>query len=149
MQHSNNNTIRILPDICVLISHTLSRLIKLGFFDGFEIVIPDFVEHTVDILCEGRLKSGFYNELHELRKLENNRIISILYCDYEKSLPEDRKSLIELEDAIILEIAVITNSILFTSDRGFKDEATSIKQPVIYIPPKFQKNIKELAKGLE
>lgn len=124
-------------------------MIKLGFLDGFEIVIPDFIEYTVDVLCEGRLKSGFYSELDELRRLENDRLISILYCDYEKPLPEDRDTLIDKEDDYILEIAVLTNSILLTSDNGLKDEATSIKQPVIYIPPRYQKNIKELARRLE
>ncbi len=148
MKSSNNITIRILPDICVLISHVLSRLIKLGHLNGFEIVIPDFVEYTVDILCENRLKSGFHSELDELRRLENDKLISILYCDYEKTLPDSRKELIDLEDEFILEIAVITNSILLTSDEGLKDEANSIKQPVIYIPAKYQKEIKELSKGL-
>lgn len=145
----STTSIRILPDICVLISHTLSRLIKLGYLEGFEIVLPDFVEFTVDVLCDGRLKAGFYSELDELRKLENDRIISILYCDYEKPLPETRKDLIDKEDKFILEIAVMTNSILFTSDKALKDEATSIKQPVIYLPPRFQKGIKELIQGFE
>ena len=148
MQSSSNANIRILPDICVLISHTLSRLIKLGLLHGFEIVIPDFLEFTVDMLCEGRLKSGFYNELDELSKLEDDRLISILYCDYEKPLPMDRETLIKTEDEYILEIAVVTNSILFTSDKGLKYEATSIKQPVFYFPPKYQKDIKELANNL-
>jgi predicted PilT family ATPase len=97
MKSSNSINIRILPDICVLISHIFSRLIKLGFLNGFEIVIPDFVGYTVDVLCENRLKSGFYSELDKLRILENDKIISILYCDYEKSLPESRKELIDLE----------------------------------------------------
>jgi len=146
---SSGATIRILPDICILISHNLSRLIKLGFLEGFEIVIPDFVEYTVDVLCDGRLKAGFYSELDELRELEKERMISLLYCDYEKPLPKYKQDLIRLEDEFILEIAVATNSILFTSDKELKDEATSIKQPVIYIPPMFHKEIKDLASQLE
>ena len=142
---SNSVSIRILPDICILISRNLSRLIKLGFLEGFEIVIPDFIEYTVEILCDGRLKAGFDNELHELKNLEKERLIKILKCEYEKPFPSNRQELIRLEDEYILEIAVATNSILFTSDEALKDEATSIKQPVIYIPPRFQKDIKELA----
>ena len=46
---------------------------------------------------------------------------------------------------MILEVAVVTDSILFTADKGLRDKAISIKQPVIYIPPKFQKGIKKLA----
>lgn len=137
--------IRILPDICVLISHTLSRVIELGFLDGFEILIPDFVEEIVLVLCEGKLKAGFYNEIKKLKKLEEERKIDILYCSYGIDLPENKKKLIDTEDDMILEVAVATDSILFTADKGLKDKAMSIKQPVIYIPPKFQKGIKELA----
>lgn len=137
--------IRILPDICVLISHTLSRVIELGFLEDFEILIPDFVEEIVLVLCEGKLKAGFYNEIRKLKRLEEERKIDILYCSYGIDLPENRKKLINTEDDMILEVAVATDSILFTADKGLKDKATSIKQPVIYIPPKFQKGIKELA----
>ena len=143
-------SIRILPDICVLISHTLSRVVELGFLDGgFEILIPDFTHEIVSILCEGKLKAGFKNEIEKLQKLESERKIDILYCSYGVDLPENKKELINTEDDIILEVAVVTNSILFTSDKGLKDKASSIKQPVIYIPPKFQKNIKELAERFE
>jgi len=142
--NGDDPSIRILPDICVLISHTLSRIIELGFLDGFEILIPDFVEEVVLILCEGKLKAGFYNEIEKLQKLETERRIDILYCSYGVDLPENKNELIATEDDIILEVAVVTNSILFTADKGLRDKATSIKQPVIYIPPKFQKGIKEL-----
>lgn len=54
-----------------------------------------------------------------------------------------------MEDEFILEIAVATNSILLTSDKSLKEEAASVKQPVVYIPPKFQKDIKELTKRLD
>jgi len=105
-------SIRILPDICVLISHTLSRVIELGFLDGFEILIPDFVEEIVSVLCEGKLKAGFYNEIEKLKELEAERKIDILYCSYGVDLPQNRKELIETEDNIILEVAVVTDSIL-------------------------------------
>jgi predicted PilT family ATPase len=71
-------TVRILPDICVLISHTLSRLIKLEFLEGFEIVILDCLLYIVEVLCDGRLKAGFYNEIDELKKLEKNKKVNIL-----------------------------------------------------------------------
>jgi predicted PilT family ATPase len=143
--NDNDPSIRILPDICVLISHTLSRVIELGFLNSFEILIPDFIENIVEDLCEGKLKAGFYNEIGKLKELERDRKIDILYCSYGVDLPENKKELVDTEDDIILEVAVSTNSILFTADKGLKDKAVSVKQPVIFIPPKFQKNIKELA----
>ena len=141
-------SIRILPDICVLISHTLSRVVELGFLENFGILIPDFVEEIVLILCEGKLKAGFYNEIEKLKELEAKRKIDILYCSYGVDLPENKKKLIDTEDDLILEAAVATESILFTADKGLKDKAISIKQPVMYIPPKFQKGIKELADAI-
>ena len=137
--------IRILPDICVLISHILSRLIELDILDGFEILIPDSVEYIVQILCEGRLQAGFYNEIDKLKELEAKRKIDILYCSYEMPEIKTRDELIAREDDLILEIAVITNSILFTSDKGLRDKASSVKQPVIYFPAKYQKEIKDIA----
>jgi len=138
-------TSRILPDICVLISHTLSRLIKLGFLENFEIIIPDSIEYIVQILCEGRLEAGFYNEIDKLKELEAERKIDILYCSYQLPEIETKKELINKEDDLILEIAVATDSILLTSDKGLRDKAVSVKQPVIYFPAKFQKNIKEIS----
>lgn len=137
--------VRILPDICVLISHTLSRLIELNILNGFEILIPDSIEYIVQILCEGRLQAGFYNEIDKLKELEENRKIDILYCSYEMPEIKNRKELISREDDLVLEIAIVTNSILFTSDKGLRDKAISVKQPVIYFPAKYQKNVKEIS----
>ncbi|MGZ7047989.1 MAG: hypothetical protein ACXVHP_06865 [Methanobacterium sp.] len=138
-------SIRILPDICVLISHTLSRLIELEILDGFEILLPDSMDYIVKILCEGRLKAGFYNEIDKLKELEVQRKIDILYCSYEMPEIKTKKELIAREDDLILEIAVITNSILFTSDKALRDKASSVKQPVIYFPAKYQRNIKDIS----
>ncbi|MGZ7068792.1 MAG: hypothetical protein ACXVHT_10840 [Methanobacterium sp.] len=138
-------SIRILPDICVLISHTLSRLIELEILDGFEILLPDSMDYIVKILCEGRLKAGFYNEIDKLKELEAQRKIDILYCSYEMPEIKTKKELIAREDDLILEIAVVTNSILFTSDKALRDKASSVKQPVIYFPAIYQKNIKEIS----
>jgi len=137
-------TSRVLPDICVLISHTLSRIIKLGYLENFEIVIPDSMEYIVQILCDGRLQAGFYNEIDELKRLETQRKIDILYCSYQIPEIKSKNELIKLEDDLILEIAVVTDSILLTSDKGLRGKAASIKQPVLYFPAKFQKNIKDI-----
>jgi predicted PilT family ATPase len=149
MKSSNHITIRILPDICFLISHVLSRLILLGHLNRFEIVIPDFVEYTMDVICENRLKSRFYSELDELRKLENYKLITILILWLWKNFTGCRKEIIDLEDEFILEIAVITNSVLLTSDEGLKDESNFIKQSVIYIPANIRKRLKNYQKGFK
>ena len=39
---------RILPDLNILISRTLSRLVSLGYFNGYEIVIPEYYDKFVD-----------------------------------------------------------------------------------------------------
>ena len=140
-----NTNIRILPDICVLIYHTLSRLIELGILDNFTIIIPDTLEYIVQILCEGRLNAGFKNEIKKLKELETERKIDIINCNYEITNIKTKRELIAREDDIILEIAIITNSILFTSDNGLRDKASSVKQPVIYFPAKYQKNIKDIS----
>ena len=140
-----NSNIRILPDICVLISHTLSRLIELNILEGFEIIIPDSIEYIVQILCEGRLQAGFYNEIDKLKELDAERKIDIVYCSYEMPEIKTKKELVAREDDLILEIAIITNSILFTSDKGLRNKASSVKQPVIYFPAKYQKNIKDIS----
>jgi len=136
---------RILPDICVLISHNLSRIIKMGILENFQIVLPDSMEYIVKILCDERLKAGFYNEISELEKLEEERKINILFCSYEMPAIKTKKELVQLEDDLILEIAVTTDSILFTSDKGLREKAVSIKQPVMYFPAKFQGELKEIS----
>ncbi|MGB9937139.1 MAG: hypothetical protein ACPK7O_05415 [Methanobacterium sp.] len=138
-------SIRILPDICVLISHTLSRIIELGFLEDFEVLIPDSVEYVVQVLCDGTLQAGFYNEIQKLEELEEERKIDILHCSYEIPEVKTKKELINKEDDLILEIAIITNSILFTSDKGLKDKAVSVKQPVIFFPAKYQKELKNIS----
>jgi predicted PilT family ATPase len=143
--HEYNSNIRILPDICVLISHTLSRLIELNILEGFEIIIPDSIENIVQILCESRLQAGFYNEIDKLKELETERKIDIVHCSYEMPEIKTKKELVKIEDDLILEIAIITNSILFTSDKGLRNKASSVKQPVIYFPAKYQKNIKDIS----
>ena len=140
-----NSNIRILPDICVLISHTLSRLIELNILEGFEIMIPDSIEYIVQILCEGRLQAGFHNEIDKLKELDAERKIDIVYCSYEMPEIKTKKELVTIEDDLILEIAIITNSILFTSDKGLRNKASAVKQPVIYFPAKYQKNIKDIS----
>ncbi len=120
-------------------------MVELGFLDGFEILIPDFVEEIVLVLCEGKLKAGFYNEIKKLNELEAEKKIDMLYWSYGIDWPENKNKLINTEDDMILEVAVATDSILFTADKGLRDKAVSIKQQVIFIPPKFEKGIKKLA----
>ena len=68
-----------------------------------------------------------------------------MYCNYEMPEIKTRKELMDGEDDLLLEIAILTNSILFTSDKGLRNKASSVKQPVIYFPAQYQKNIKDIS----
>lgn len=135
---------RILPDISVLVSHTLSRCIRLGFFEGFEIVIPTFIMDIIDALCGKNEKKGVSNELSQLRELEIENRISIYNCRYGKPIPNDKNELEIKEDNFILGLSNLTNSILFTLDRNLKDKAILAKRPTVYMDPKLEKPIKDL-----
>jgi len=124
---------RILPDMNILISNNLSRLIKLGFFVGFEIVIPDFIIHAIDQYLGPSKKKGASQEIENLRKLEQDGKISIFNVQDNLKSSITRDDFNSEEDVIILKIANLTNSILITTDKIFKERASLGKRPTIYI----------------
>lgn len=137
-------TIRILPDFSILIANSLSRVIKLGYFKGCEIVIPDFIFSAFEFFG-GKKKSGAINEIEKLRNLEKKNLIKIINLElkalYESLKKEDFH---KKEDEIILECAQISNSILITSDKGLSKLATLKKHPVIYISNEINNVLKKL-----
>lgn len=134
-------TNRILPDVNILIGGYLSKCIDLGYFGGFEVVIPDFVLRVLDF-TGGKKKSGASNEIGRLRDFENKKIINIFNC--KDGLSVSKEDFLKKEDDFILEIANLTNSILFTSDRNLKDRAILNKRPTIYLHPREGEQVKKI-----
>jgi predicted PilT family ATPase len=136
-------TNRILPDVNVLISGHISRGIHLGLFEHFEIVIPDFVMKVIDTLGPVK-KTGASNEIARLNRSEMDGKISVINCKDGHSIPP-LEQLGAVEDDIILDIAKLTNSILFTQDLTLKDKAMIKKRPTIFLHPEEAGKIKIIA----
>jgi rRNA-processing protein FCF1 len=136
-------TCRILPDVNVLISGHISKGIQLGFFEHFEIVIPDFLMGVIDTLGSAK-KAGASNEIGRLNRLEMEGKISLINCKDGHSIPPPEE-LGAVEDDIILEIAKLTNSILFTQDVTMKDKALIKKRPTIFLHPEEAGKVKVIA----
>ncbi len=126
-------TNRILPDINILISKSLSRLVELGYFDEFEIVVPEFILDLVDQFKGPSRKEAVSEELSSLRELEKagkvklNNLTGI-------PLSIDASTLKD-EDKVILELAQLTNSVLLTSDKLLKERAVLQDRPTVYVSP--------------
>ncbi len=132
---------RILPDINILISNHLSRLIKIGYFEDFEVVIPEFIMNVLDLLGSNK-KKGAINEIEKLRSLENKQKITIFSSREGIEIPPSKKEFQQEEDNIILEIANLTNSILLTADETLKEKAVLNDRPTIFIHPRESKKLK-------
>ena len=112
----------------------------IGLFTGFEIVIPSFVMTVIDTLGK-REKEMATRELDELRKLADAGKISIFVCKDGEQIPTPAEFDLK-EDQIILNIAKLTNSILFTTDNVMKERAMLQKRPTIYMHPQYAKHLK-------
>lgn len=134
---------RILPDLNVLQARTLSKCIYLGYFKNFEIVIPSFTLDVADKLCSKKGKKGISNEIDTLRSYEDKYGFSIYNCHYENHIYNE-EILEDKEDNIILKLAHMTNSILFTQDDMLTSKAINQKRPTLYLSSEQCKNLKEL-----
>lgn len=144
-------TCRILPDVNILISNNLSRYVELGFFDKFEVILPNFVMQIINLLG-AKEKQGASREITKLRKLERKHNIVIFNCNDGFDAPSTKTEFQKVEDDVILKIANLTNSILLTGDGNLKDKALLNKRPTIYIHPKESKQVKiieRVRKGID
>jgi len=130
---------RVLPDINILIARTMSRLIDLGCFDGFKVVVPDFILDVVDKFKGSHNKDAVSDELAKLRQLQDNGKITI---DSLSSLPVKIAWSDTDEDKVILGLASLTNSLLLTSDPILKERAMMQERPTVYLPADTFGNIK-------
>jgi len=136
-------TWRVLPDLNILIGNNLSKYIEMGYFNGFEIVIPDFTHKVLDLLGRNE-KKGALRELEKLKEQSENRKIEIFYYKDGKRLPKSREEFEDKDDETFLEIANLTNSILLTGDGAFKQRAISDNRPTIFIHPQESKKMKKI-----
>ncbi len=136
-------TNRILPDVNILISKSLSRLVGLGYFDRFEVVVPEFILDLIDEFKGPSRKDAVSDELVSLRALEKEGKININNLT---GLPLTIDSSLQEEDKVILELAQLTNSVLLTSDRLLKERAVLQERPTIYISPDDYGKIKVIEK---
>ena len=132
---------RILPDMNILISKSLSRLVALGHFVGFEILIPEFILDILDQFKGSGKKEAVSKELANLRIAEGQNRVRILALK-EKLFEISSESLSKEEDKILLRLANLTNSILVTSDQVLKDRALMDNRPTIFIPAEVFSQIK-------
>jgi len=137
-------TNRVLPDVNALVGGLISKGLSIGLFTGFEIVIPSFVITVIDKLGK-REKEMSTRELECLRKLAESGKISIFMCKDGEPIPTTREEFDMKEDQIILNIAKLTNSILFTTDNVMKERAMLQKRPTIYMHPQYSKHLKMVA----
>lgn len=133
---------RLLPDINILVSRSLSKLIELNHFTGYEIVVPRLVMNVVDTLDAGK-KAGVVEEINALKSLESQGKIKVI--DYDDKYNEsDVKNYLSQEDNYLSDISDITNSILITGDNILKSKVQLKNRPVIFIHPKYQSPIKTM-----
>ena len=115
---------RILPDLNVLISRTLSRLVNLGYFNGYEIVIPEYYDKFVDqCFGKGNRRNGFLSEERDLSKLKDQGRIRIHNHPWGGSKIANCDAEEKIEDDIIFDFAVNTHSILITEDRTLMENS--------------------------
>jgi hypothetical protein len=139
---------RILPDLNVVIANSLSRAVLLGFFNGFEIVIPDFMLYAIDNFLGKGKQSGALNELEKLKKLARDGKISLYYSASGQGLfklnAEDFNS---KEDDVFFDLANLTNSILLTTDKTLKVKASIKGRPIIFLPDSVDSHLKFIEKA--
>ena len=102
-----------------LISKSTSRLIRSGFFVGFEIVIPEFYEKYVDVCFNpaGKRRHAFIEELENLRVLEDEGKIKLNSFPYSETIAKERCGVEEqLEDEQVVRIGQLTQSLIITGD---------------------------------
>lgn len=136
---------RIMPDINVLKSRNLSRLIELGFFENCEVLIPKYMMDCLDQYLEGS-KTTISNEISLLRDLEKKGLIKIKHFNDGFDIPASRDEFGIDEDTTLLDIADITNSVFITCDVNCRDQATLRNRPVIFIDHDTTRNTKILHK---
>ena len=138
---------RILPDLNVLISRTLSRLVNSGYFNGYEIVIPEYYDKFVDhCFSKSNKRNGFLSEKRELYKLKDQGRIRIHDHPFSGRKIGNCSEEEEIEDDIIFDFAVFTHSILITEDRTLVENSRERNLECIFFSQKVNSAAKDNSK---
>ena len=138
---------RILPDLNVLISRTLSRLVSLGYFNGYEIIVPEYYDKFVDqCFSKGKKRDSFLCEKEELDKLKEQGRIRIINHPLSDSKIANCSEEGKIEDDAIFDFAVITHSILITGDKTLKEKSRGRNLECIFFTQKVSDAAKDSSK---
>lgn len=136
---------RILPDLNRLISRTTSKMIRMGFFNGFEFVIPEYYDRYVDAFFKptGSKRTAYLEELGELKVLESQGRIRLYRFPFSGTLKKkDHKSEEQIEDDVIIGFGQKTQSIILSSDRTVIQKLATLGLDGILIEGKFDQTVK-------
>lgn len=138
---------RILPDLNILISRTLSRLVSAGYFNGYEIVIPEYYDKFVDqCFTKGKRRSGFLSEKEELDELKENGRIRIHNPPWSGDRIANCSEEGKIEDDCIFDFAVNSHSILITADKTLKEKSRERNLECIFFSQEVADSAKERSK---
>ena len=138
---------RILPDLNVLISRTLSRLVSLGYFNGYEIIVPEYYDKFVDqCFSKGKKRDSFLCEKEELDKLKEQGRIRIINHPLSDSKIANCSEEGKIEDDAIFDFAVNTHSILITKDKTLKEKSRERNLECIFFTQKVSDAAKDSSK---
>ncbi len=136
---------QMLPDLNILISKTLSRIIQAGYFNGYEIIIPEYYDKFVDQCFDrGKRRSAFLSEKEELMKLQRQGLIRYQQYPYSDSKIVDCNEEGKIEDDKVFKFAEKTHSILITADSTLKEKSIEHNLECIF----FTQNLSDSAKLL-
>jgi len=109
---------KIVPDTSVLISGILSTLIEKDEIKNVEIIIPEFVIDELQAQASKGLVIGFkgLEEIKRIRNLSKEKNIKITRAGRRQTLEEIKLARSGRIDALIIDIALEENAILYTSD---------------------------------
>lgn len=138
---------RILPDLNILISKRLSRVMQAGYFNGYEIIIPEYYDKFVDqCFSKGKRRDGFLSEIEELSNLQKQGIIRYQTHPYKGSIIIECNDEGKIEDDKVFDFAVETHSILITADRTLKEKSVQRNLECIYFTQALSDSAKLLSK---
>jgi len=114
---------RVLPDINRLFARSVSRMIKQGFFEGFEFIIPEYYDKYVEncLSHKSKHRQPYYEELNELNKLASDGKIGIYRLPFTGTI-DNCKVERQIEDDKIIGFGQQTQSLILTGDKGMAEK---------------------------